>query len=164
MTAEGLERTARDYFARISARDAAGMERFWSPAPVWELLALGVTIGPVEARGFFGGLFAAIPDLETSVEHVTPDTRTTALQWHMVGTFDGTPFQGIKATGRRIELRGCDCLEWEDGKLVKNTVYYDGLGFARDVGMLPPQESLAERGMYAAFNALTTVRRRLPRR
>ncbi len=159
-----LERTAGDYFDRVAARDAAGMERFWGPAPVWELLALGATLGPAEARGFFGDLFAAIPDLETTVEHVTSGTRTTATQWRMVGTFEGKPFQGLKATGRRIELRGCDCIEWEDGKLVKNSVYYDGLGFARDVGMLPPQESLAERGMYAAFNALTTVKQRLPRR
>lgn len=163
MSEEGLERQAIDYFALVAARDAAGMERFWGPAPVWEMLALGATLGPSEARAFFGGLFAAIPDLETTVERVTTGAQTTAIQWRMAGTFEGAPFQGIKATGRRIELRGCDCIEWEAGQLVQNTVYYDGLGFARDVGMLPPHDSLAERGMYGAFNALTTVRRRLLR-
>ena len=68
------------------------------------------------------------------MKRVTAGERTTAIQWHMSGTFDGAPFQGIKPTGRRIELTGCDCIEWEDGKLVKNTVYYDGLGFARGRG------------------------------
>ncbi|MGI9095305.1 MAG: nuclear transport factor 2 family protein, partial [Thermoleophilaceae bacterium] len=77
MSEEGLERQAIDYFALVAARDAAGMERFWGPAPVWEMLALGATLGPSEARAFFGGLFAAIPDLETTVERVTTGAQTT---------------------------------------------------------------------------------------
>ena len=48
------------------------------------------------------------------------------------------PFQGIEPTGRRIELRGTDCLEIdEDGKITRNTAYYDGAAFARQIGMLP---------------------------
>ena len=161
MSENGLEARARGYFDRIARARRSGHGAVLGPAPVWEMVALGATLGPAEARGFFRDLFAALPDLETTVKRVTAGERTTAIQWHMSGTFDGAPFQGIKPTGRRIELTGCDCIEWEEGKLVKNTVYYDGLGFARGVGMLPPQDSVAERGMYAAFNALTSVRRRL---
>ena len=52
-TVDGLERAANEYFALVAARDAPGMERFWGPAPVWEMVALGATLGPAEARGFF---------------------------------------------------------------------------------------------------------------
>jgi steroid delta-isomerase-like uncharacterized protein len=159
-----LEQLARDYFAAVAARDISGMERLWGPEPVWDVTPLGERLDREQARGFFAELFAALPDLETTTEQLTVGERVTALQWRMAGTFDGRPFTGIAPTGRRIEVRGCDCLEWEDGKLVKNTVYYDGLTFARGAGMLPAIGSAGERGMFAAFNALTAVRRRIPPR
>jgi steroid delta-isomerase-like uncharacterized protein len=160
MSAE-VEQLARDYFAVVARRDVAAMEEFWSPAPVWRMRALGKTFGLEEGRSFFGGMFAALPDLITTTESVIADDRQAALQWHMSGTFNGEPFLGLRPTGRRIELDGCDCIEWENGKLVSNTVYYDAASFARGVGMFPAIDSAPERAMYAAFNALTAVRRRL---
>jgi steroid delta-isomerase-like uncharacterized protein len=159
-----LEQLAREYFAAVDARDIPRMERLWGPAPVWEIIPLGERLDAEQARGFFADLFGAMPDLETTTEQVTASERATALQWRMAGTFEGRPFSGIAPTGRRIEVRGCDCLEWENGKLVKNTVYYDGLTFARGAGMLPAIGSTGERGLYAAFNAFTAVRRRMPSR
>ena len=52
--------------------------------------------------------------------------QMAAIQWRATGTFRGAPFQGIEPTGRRIEVRGCDCIEVEDGKITRNTAYYDG--------------------------------------
>ena len=60
-------------------------------------------------------------------------------------------------------MRGVDYVELEDGLIRRNTVYYDGASFARDIGMLPPQNSMAERGLYGAFNGLTQLRRALRR-
>ena len=51
-----------------------------------------------------------------------------------------------------------------DGLLVDNTIYYDMLSFARQVGMLPSAGSRGDRAMTAAFNAQTDLRRRLPMR
>src|SRR6266550_127154 len=90
--------------------------------------------------------------------------ETACVQWRSVGTFTGEPFIGIEPTGRRIELRGVDVMEIEDGKIVRNTVYYDGAAFARGVGMLPAQDSGTEKAMYAAFNAATRLRRAIRER
>ena len=49
-----------------------------------------------------------------------------------------------------------------DGLLVDNTIYYDGLSFARQIGMLPSAGSRGDRAMTAAFNAQTDLRRKLP--
>ena len=54
-------------------------------------------------------------------------------------------------------------LKFEDGLLKENTIYYDGLGFARQIGMLPREGSSADKAMTAAFNAGTDVRARLRR-
>ena len=72
--------------------------------------------------------------------------------------------EGIEATGRRVELRGADLLDIEDGKLVRNTAFYDGAQFARAIGLLPPQDSGAERAMRSAFNTVTKVRRAVAER
>ena len=51
-----------------------------------------------------------------------------------------------------------------DGKVEENTIYYDGAEFARQVGMMPPQDSGAERAMKGAFNALTKARKAITER
>ena len=65
----------------------------------------------------------------------------------------------MEATGRPVELRGVDMIEIADGKNVTNTAYYDGMAFARGAGLLPPQDSGAERAMKSAVNAATRLRR-----
>jgi len=55
-------------------------------------------------------------------------------------------------------------MQIEDGLIVRNTVYYDGAAFARGVGMLPAQDSGAEKAMYTAFNAATRLRRAIRER
>ena len=77
---------------------------------------------------------------------------------------DGGPFLGIEPNGRRIDLRGVDVMQIEDGLISRNTVYYDGAAFARAVGMLPSQDSPAERAMFTAFNATTKLRRAIRER
>jgi hypothetical protein len=60
-----------------------------------------------------------------------------------------------------VDLRGCDVMEFDDGRLRHNTIYYDGLAFARQIGMLPREGSSADKAMTAAFNAGVDVRSRL---
>jgi steroid delta-isomerase-like uncharacterized protein len=152
------EDVARSYFEAAAARDADGMASHWSADGVEDLVPIGILRGPAEVRGFFAELFAALPDFEFVVERITADERVAAVQWRASGTFDGGPFQGIDPTGRRVELRGCDCVEVENDKLVRNTAYWDNMEFARAVGMMPPLDSPGERAMKSAFNAFTKVR------
>lgn len=152
------EDVARSYFEAVAARDPHAMASHWSADGVDDLVPIGILRGPGEVRDFFAGLFAAIPDFEFVVERITAGESTAAVQWRATGTFDGGPFQGIESTGRRVELRGCDCLEVEEGKLVRNTAYYDGMAFARSIGMMPPLDSPAEKAMKTAFNSFTKLR------
>ena len=78
-----------------------------------------------------------------------------------VRALHGRSVHGVEPTGRRIDIRGLDLLEIEEGEIVSNTAYYDGASFARQVGMLPAEGSGAERAMKGAFNAFTKMRRRV---
>lgn len=149
---------ARSYFAAVAVRDVAAQLEHWHPQGIVDLVPVGVRRGHPEIGAFFGELYGALPDLETIVDGITADDRRAAVQWRMSGTFSGGSFQGLDPTGGRVALRGVDVLEVEDGLIVRNTAYYDGLDFARGVGMLPEQHSGAEKAMFAAFNGLTRAR------
>ena len=114
--------------------------------------------------GFFGEMFAAMPDFEFTVTRVVAGERLAAVEWRLRGHFTGAPFQGIEPTGKPIEMRGCDMVEVEDGQIAAITAYYDGAAYARQVGLMPPEGSGAERMMKGAFNAVTKVRRAVEER
>jgi len=154
-----VEETARKYFGALQARDAKAMAACWSEDGIEDIVPLRVMRGPKEVEEFFSGLFGALPDAETTIHNVVASDRQAAVEWRTVGTFTGTPFEGVEATGGRLELRGLDLLEIEDGVILKNTAYYDGAAFMRQLGMLPPQDSGPERAIKTAFNTVNKVKR-----
>jgi len=155
-----VDDAARAYFDAVAARDPDAMAAKWHAEGIEDIVPLGIFRGPEAVRALFAEMFAAIPDMAFTVERVTADNDGAVVQWRAAGTFTGTPFQGIDATDRFVELRGADCLEIDaDGLLTRNTAYYDGFAFARGVGMLPPEDSSADRAIRTGFNAVTKVRR-----
>ncbi|MEJ7715871.1 MAG: nuclear transport factor 2 family protein [Thermoleophilaceae bacterium] len=157
--AKAIEQVATSYFEAVAARDPDAMAAHWHPDGVGDLVPIGILRGPGAVRSFFSEMFDShsrrpLRRAEDGGRH-----PGAAVQWRLRGTFEGGAFQGIEPTGRTIELRGCDCLEVDgDGKLTRNTAYYDGAAFARQVGMLPAQDGGADRAVRAGFNAVTRLR------
>src|ERR671937_803490 len=158
--AQVTEEIAVGYVDALSTRDPDAATAQFADEVIDDVTPVGILRGPAEVREFLGELFAAFPDVEFTVEQATASARVCAVQWRAHGTFRGAPFQGIEPTGRRVEIRGCDCIEVEDGKIVRLTSYYDGAAFARGLGLLPQTGSGGEKAMLAAFNAVTKVRSR----
>jgi steroid delta-isomerase-like uncharacterized protein len=156
---KAVEAHVRSYFEAVANRDVDAMISHWSEDGVDELVAIQPLRGRDEIAAFFRELFAAVPDVETTVTRVVAGERQAAVEWRMTGTFTGGTFQGVDATGRHLELRGLDLFEVEDGRIVSNTAYSDGLSFARQIGLMPAQDSSAEQAMKSALNATTRVRR-----
>ncbi len=151
---------ARAIFDAVTARDPDGIVAHGAPDSVSDFVAIGEVHGQAAIRDFFRGLFAAFPDFEMTVDRIVADDTAAVVQWHAAGGFTGGPFQGILPTGRRIEIRGADVMEIDGGVIRHNTIYYDGAGFARQIGMLPAMGSRADRAMVSAFNAKTRLQQR----
>jgi hypothetical protein len=47
---------------------------------------------------------------------------------------DGTE---LPATHKRVEVRGMELVQVRDGKIVLNTLYYDNLAVAAQLGLVP---------------------------
>ena len=153
------EEAALAAFHAFIAHDVDALLANWHPEGIQDWVPMGIFRGHAEMRELFTGVFAAMPNAEMTIEHHVADERRCVIQWRQRGVFDGEAFLGIEPTGREIQLRGVDVMEVEDGLVVRNTVYYDGAAFARGLGMLPPQDSAAERFMIGTFNGVTRLRR-----
>lgn len=155
---------AKDAFAAVAARDLPALQAMQHEDLIEDFVVLGPVRGREEVGAFFREFFDAFPDLQFTVERILPvDERVAVGQWHIEGTFNGGPFQGVEPTGKRVSLRGVDVMEFENDMLVHNTVYYDGLAFARQVGLLPPEDSKRDRAILEMFNFVTKARSKLRR-
>jgi steroid delta-isomerase-like uncharacterized protein len=152
---QGSADLARALIAAIGRHDLDAMRALDAPDVVDDFVAVGRFAGVEAVVGFFAELFAAVPDFRIDPLSVTAQGDTAVVQWRATGTFNGGPFQGVHATGRPVDLRGCDVMRFEDGLLKHNTVYYDGLAFARQIGFLPSEGSRTDRALQTAFNART---------
>jgi steroid delta-isomerase-like uncharacterized protein len=154
---------AREMFETVlNRREAEAMLPYWADDLVEEL-PTGTYRGPGEMARYFAETFAALPDFHIEPQRMAADGETVFVWWRITGTFNGAPWQGIEPTGDRIEIDGIDCFTFRDGKVVENKVVFDQMSFGRQIGMLPAQDSLGERGMRAAFNALTKLKQRFAR-
>jgi steroid delta-isomerase-like uncharacterized protein len=161
---KAVEHHVRSYFDALGGRDSRAMAEHWSVDGVADIVPLGVLRGRKEIVALFRDLFAALPDLETTVTRLVAGEHEAAVEWRMSGHFTGQAFQGVEPTGTRVEWRGIDLIEAPDGKNASVTTYYDGMSFARQIGLMPTQGSAPERAIKGAFNTATKLRRALAAR
>ena len=155
---------ARTIFEALSKRDLDTAMKFNTDDAVDDFVAIGEFRGRLAIRRFFDELLAAFPDFDIAVDRIVGDDSAAVVQWHAAGTFSGGKFQGIEPTGKHVQIRGVDVMEFAEGRYVHNTIYYDGASFARQIGMLPRAGSVTEKATLAAFNATTRLRQRRNRR
>jgi steroid delta-isomerase-like uncharacterized protein len=154
---------AREVFGEVlNRRDPDALVPYWAEDVV-EVFPTVTLRGREQVRAYFAETYAALPDFHIEAERIAGDEQTVFVKWHLTGTFSGGPWQGIEPTGSRIELDGMDCFTIRDGLVVHNHIIYDAASFARQIGMLPRQDSPADRAMTKSFNLRTRLRQRLRR-
>jgi len=147
-------------FETINARDVEALRRLWTDATD-ERFPSGSVHGADAIAVYFESLFAALPDLHMRVITIAESGEDVFVHWHMTATHTGAPFEGIEPTGRSVAIDGIDHFVIRDGTVATNFVVFDQMQFARQIGMLPPDGSAADRATKAAFNARTRLLARL---
>jgi steroid delta-isomerase-like uncharacterized protein len=148
-------------FDMLNQRDVAPLREFWTDATV-ERFPDRTCHGADEIAAYFENTFAALPDFHIEVLTLAAQGDDVFVQWRITGTHEG-PLLGIEATGKPIALDGIDHFVVRDGKVISNFVVTDQLDYARQLGMIPPDGSPADRAMKATFNARTKLARRFRR-
>ena len=121
----------------------------WSSSDVEKLLPLfadsvdyeDVTLGAVSRgknalRDFATGVFAAFADLkfELKSRFVAADGKSGAMEWVWRGR-QTKDFPGLPATNKPFEVRGVAVVEFTDGKISRNSDYWDLATYMKQVGL-----------------------------
>jgi hydroxyacylglutathione hydrolase len=153
--------TALAYFDALIRRDPDALAACWRPGGVDRMVGEAELAAPDGVRDYFSELFRAIPDIAFEVVSTTAEDDRCAVRWRATGTFAGPGrLQGLEATGARVVFEGCDVVRVEDGLVVGNDAYVNGMDVARQIGALPPGGSKAEQRMARLFNGRTALARR----
>ena len=149
-------------FEQLNRHDVSGLRELWSDEVV-ERFPDRTCRSIDEVASYFEDTFAALPDLRLEVVSIVEQGDDVFARWKLTGTHQG-PVQGIEGTGKSIELDGIDHFVLRDGRIVSNFVVFDQMQYSRQLGILPAQDSAADKAMKAAFNAGTKLARKLRER
>jgi steroid delta-isomerase-like uncharacterized protein len=154
--APSAKQVASAYFDAIRERDVEAMAAVWKPGSTDYFYGMAELRVPEDLKAWFSNLFRAFPDFVMEVEDMVAYGDKAAVRWSATGTFTGEgKFEGLAATGARVELEGLDLLTIEDGKIVENRAYTNAMEMARQMGAMPPAGSLGEKAMFGMVNART---------
>jgi steroid delta-isomerase-like uncharacterized protein len=148
-------------FDRVNAKDLDALKTLWTDDTV-ERFPDATVHGKDAIAEYFADKFRAFPDWHMEVVAVAEDGEHVFVQWRLTATHEGAVL-GIAPTGKRVEIDGMDHFVIRDGRVVSNFVVLDQMQYARQIGMMPPDGSAADRGLKAAFNARTKLAERLGR-
>ncbi|HEX2085177.1 MAG TPA: nuclear transport factor 2 family protein [Solirubrobacteraceae bacterium] len=143
------------YLAAWNGRESSAMDALVTDDIVWFDPALPHPArGQAEVRAFMEQSWRSFPDLrfsEPDPPFIVQDGDRVAWAWRMRGTFSGAPLDppGFAPTHRTIDVLGIDQWELRDGRIARYRAYYDMADLARQLGIMPPAGSGAEKAMAA---------------
>lgn len=90
--------------------------------------------GVHEIAGFVAEVRTAFPDFKLHIKESVADGDHIAFHWTVTGTQKGE-FQGMPASGKRVELSGMTLNRLRDGKVISEHVYFDRLAMLEQLGV-----------------------------
>ncbi len=91
--------------------------------------------GDDEIVGNYRNLWDGFPGLVRRIDRWTFGENACVIELTLTGTHDG-PYRGIAPTGKALQLRICAHFAFaDDGRIVRETAYYDSLTFMRQMGL-----------------------------
>ena len=126
------------YFDALARRDLEAMAACWAPDGEEHIAGQVDAVGPDGVRAYFGEIFSAFPDFALTVRQTVAEGDRVAVHWSATGTFAGpAAYQGIGPPARGSSSRASTCCASQTGQIVRNDAFADGVGLARQIGLLP---------------------------
>lgn len=102
-------------------------------------------------RGFFRTLTTGFPDAHLEPQTMVVDDDNVAFAYTLTGTHQGE-FNGVAATGKRIEVRGLQIGRFVDGRIVERWGATDEAGIMQQIGAAPGADKGLVDKLKGAFN------------
>ena len=91
-----------------------------------------------ESEAFFKSIENQLDNNPYRVMFGSGDWTCTIAKWRgkMVGPWQGLDGKVHAPTGKTFELEFCTVARWKDGEIVEENLFYDQVGFLRQIGVL----------------------------
>lgn len=131
-----VEKVFDEYIAAWNSHDAEKIAEFFTEDGIHEDVAVGsVFHGKSELIAGLNPLFAACPDFKLELKTLFAVGNWVAQEWIMSGTQTGDlNILGIPAAGKRFSIRGASITRLRDGKIARNTDYWDMASMRQQLG------------------------------
>ena len=149
---EQLEDFDRRWLTAWNALDVEALVALCAPDVICDDPALpSPARGRDEASAYFEAIAVAYPDLQITAlgpPLLVPGSTTALSRYRLTGTMTGSfAPANFAPTGATMTLEGVDEWSFENGLLSRYRTYYDTIGAARQLGILPAPGSWAEKLM-----------------
>jgi steroid delta-isomerase-like uncharacterized protein len=140
MTTTNPERTLDEWAAGWSTQNIERVISLCTDDCLYEDVPLSVVNhGKDELRAFGQQVFNAFPDFKIELVSQFAAADWAMLEWTMSGTHHGD-LPGMPATGRSFSVRGATVLALDDGRISRNSDYWDMAALLTQLGLLPASE------------------------
>jgi len=91
-----------------------------------------------ESEAFFQSIENHLDNNPYKVMLASGDWTCTIARWtgKMIGPWKGLDGKVHAATGKTFELEFCTVAHWKNGEIVEEKLFYDQVGFLRQIGVL----------------------------
>jgi predicted ester cyclase len=94
--------------------------------------------GPQALADHILGVRKQYPDMIVTIDETIFDGERMVVKWRFRGTEKGVyPGSEFSPSGNGVEFEGVDILHLDEGKIVKDHVYYDDLNVLQQLGRIP---------------------------
>jgi len=131
-----VERVFHEYISAWNSHDTEKIAEFFAEDGIHEDVAVGsVFHGKTELKAGLAPLFAACPDFKLELKTLFVAGDWVGQEWVMSGTQTGDlNILGIPAAGRRFSVRGASITRLRDGKIARNTDYWNMESMRQQLG------------------------------
>jgi steroid delta-isomerase-like uncharacterized protein len=138
MSAE-VPKLFQDLITAWESHHPAAVTALFTDDCMYEDVALGaINRGKAELEAFTSEVFATFPDFKLEYKAGFVADGWASWEWVMSGTHQGNS-PGLPATGKPFSVRGASILELHEGKIRRNSDYWDMATFLRQVGLMAEQ-------------------------
>ena len=132
-----VKRMFKDYEAAWASHDVERIVSFFTNDCIYEDVASGVVSnGKEELKNFLKNILTAFPDLKIEIKSFFVAGDWVGSEWIMTGTRSG-PSPYLPNAKKKFSIRGASIAELQNGKIHRNSDYWNMTSYLRQVGLMP---------------------------
>lgn len=132
---------ARSFMEAIAARDADAVLAHWHRRGVHRHPLFGDLAVPEQLHAHLAEMFAALPDLDVTIESTAATDTTATVRHRLSGTFTGEPWAGTEPNDRALDIDVVLFLRLEDGYVIEVDEIFDSAVVTDQLGFRPGDSS-----------------------